>query len=232
MSSFSIGRGYTIAILMFVTVVLGACGGGNDSGAQADGQTLFTLFPANFFNSGYSESYTVAGSDNQGQQFNGRYVFQTQPQALFQGATVTPVITTLTINNENTGASSTIVSTDYYQVQNSSLQLMGAIAGAVTLQPLGDASVPQFAMTGEFGAIGTFLDNAGNRTVSSWRLDSAANGQATFIQLQTTTNPEDEVASTAETELVINTAGERLSAVVRINNLANGVALVLSGSRE
>lgn len=222
-------RSLSILPILLSAVVVSACGG--DSGDQADGRP-FALFPADYFSVAYNERYSVSGTDNQGQQYSGLLLNQTLPPTLFEGVVTTPLVVSSIINNNDTGATTTSTSTNYYRLQDAGIQLIGAEADATTLQLLSNGFIPRTANTGDSGAVGAFMDNAGNTIVLTWRLDNAPNNQAALVQIQTTSDQNDDITSIIETSQVIDSTGNRLSGEMRISFPGTGVEVTLTGEIE
>ncbi len=222
--------------LLFVVVLsslsLGCGGSGSDSSVSENDELSFGLFQPGVFSAGFSESYDITGSDAQGQTYSGRFSYQTQPETTFNGEVAIPVVQTLEFTNVQTGATSIGVGTEFYSVDANSVRLVGLTTDTVTITSATPVAVPLTAKVGQSGAVGTYLDNAGNTRVGSWRLERGEGSTARYVTLVSTTDQSGNVIETSEFASVVDTSGNRQSAEVRINNVSLGVSLVLSGVKN
>lgn len=221
---------YFCAVLLgALALVTAGCGGSN---TQEDVGAEFSLFPVDYFSPGFSESYSLSGSDTQNQTYSGKISFQTQVETSYNGTSAVPVLQTLELTNNQTGASSTTTGTDYYSVDDSTVTLLGFSTADVSTASATPGAVPVTASIGEFGATGSYIDNAGNTRVSTWRLNNAGNGRATLFSTSVTTDQEGNVVDTTDLTQVIDSGGVRYSAELRISYIESGISLVLIGSKN
>ena len=181
---------YYIFIAIVTIFSLSGCGGGGSSTTPTDPNTVFSLFPSAYFTLGYSESYTLTGTDTGGGVFTGSYSIQTQSQSTFNGNPAIPFAVSLQLNNTASGAFVTAIGTGYYSTTISNLHNLGftnTTFGTTTVSA-STTALPTTATIGNFGSVGTYTDSAGDTDVDTWRLDDGGNGNAKLVFSTTTTD--------------------------------------------
>ncbi len=226
-----------ILISTFVIFTLSACGGGGGGGsntAPTNPTTVFSLFPSGYFSVGYSESYTLTGTDTAGGVFTGSYLIQTQTQSTFNGVPAIPFDVSLQLNNTASGAFVSAIGTGYYSTNATNPENLGftnTTFGTTTVSATTTA-LPTTASIGSFGSIGTYTDSAGDADVDTWRLDDGGNGNAKLVIFTTTTDQFGTVTSTSEESYLINSSGNRISIEFRLFDTSSGITISLSGNKN
>lgn len=224
-------------------VILTACGGGG-GGSTPTNQTdllnqtspdiTFRLFPSEFLTEGYSESYTLTGSDTEGGTQTGTFNIETRAQTTYLNAPAIPTDGTLNITNTETGAFIASVGAEYYSIDLNDLHYLGFSSttfGTVTASATTTA-IPLTAKIGEFGTVGTYIDSAGDKEVISWQLIDGGNGKAKFVSTNTEFDQFDTLALTTETSYLIDENGNRYSVEFRAFYYDINVTLTLSGNKN
>jgi len=225
-----------ILLSAFSIFMISACGGGGggSSSTPTDPATVFSLFPSGYFSTGYSESYTLTGTDTAGGVFTGSYSIQTQAQSTFNGVPAIPFAVSLQLNNTASGAFVSAIGTGYYSTNTASPENLGftnTTFGTTTVSATTTA-LPTTATIGSFGSIGTYVDSAGDTDVDTWRLDDGGNGNAKLVISTTTTDQFGTVTSTSEESYIINSNGNRVSIAFRLFDTSSGITISLSGNKN
>lgn len=192
-------------ISAFSIFMISACGGGG-GGSSTTPTNPATVFPSGYFSTGYSESYTLTGTDTAGGVFTGSYSVQTKSQTTFNGVPAIPFDVLLQLNNTASGAFVSAIGTGYYSTNTASPENLGftnTTFGTTTVSAT-TTPLPTTATIGGFGSIGTYTDSAGDTDVDTWRFDDGGNGNAKLVISTTTTNQFGTVTSTSEASYIIN----------------------------
>ena len=204
------------------------CGGGGASSTPTDTSIDFATFPQNYFSS-YNKTMTLTGSDTTGDRYTLVVSEQTLPQTTFLSTSAIPIQQQLQITNNSTGGVTNDIGNIYYTISASDRHYIGDDGDSVTVSSTTTA-IPQTARIGDFGVVGEYIDNAGDKDTVSWRLDDGFNGNAKFVIL---INSEDQYGSFTGSETqtyLIDQTGNRLSLDVIIYYADSGIAVTLKGS--
>ncbi len=85
-------------------------------------------------------------------------------------------------------------------------------------------------LSGDFGVVGTYTDNAGNVTQQSWRIDDGFNGRANLVSLSTTIDQFGTLTLSTTTTQLIDTSGNVISEELIVFYADIGVTLTLNRS--
>jgi len=158
--------------------VQAACGGGGGGGSSetTDPNLAFQVFPSSFFAPSYSESYTLTGSDTDGNDYTATASLKTGAQTTFQGEAAIPVEFLFRFTNAATQASIIANFTNYFSPSSHS-RFIGSfsITDGTTGLPSAQMTLPTTARVGDFGSIGTIAYDDGTTEVLSWELHSTSN---------------------------------------------------------
>lgn len=223
--------------LVFILVSsLAACGGEtneNNIANPTDPNTVFQLFPSGFLSNGYSEFYTLSGSDTAGGTHTGNYSLQTQSQSVFNGEAAIPFAVLLQITNTQTGAFGSSSGYGYYSTSLNDLRNLGyesTTTGEMTVSATTTA-IPLTGKINDFGDTGIYIDSTGERDVDTWQLSDGGNGRAKLTFYGTSTDQFGVTLSTSEETYLIDPDGTRISIEFRIYYPGSGITLTLSGNK-
>ncbi len=214
--------------------MISACGGGGGGSTPTDPSAVFSLFPSGYFSNGYSEGYTLTGTDTAGGKYTGSYSIQTQEQSTFRGQPAIPLAALLQLNNTASGAFLSVKSTRFYSTNTSIPEYLGftnTTFGTTTVSATTNP-FPSTAKIGSFGSIGTYTNSAGYTDVATWKLEDGGNGKAKLVILETTSDQVGKLTSTSEEIYTINVNGKRLSVTFRLFDVASGTTINLSGNKN
>jgi len=227
-------------LLIFMSALFG-CGSGDDdetNGTQpvsaTDPTTDFFLYPQGYFVAGYSEIYTLAGTDSEGRLLTGSCSIRTQPETLFNGNPAIPIEFSQAIEFDANPAFISRIGIEYYSVDILKPELLGRtdITFDETTELVVTASLPFTASIGESGSVGTYTTGDVN-IVTLWRIDDGGNGNAELVFSSLFTDSLTGAAITTEDiTYLIDEDGERISLQVRISDLPSGITVNFSGDNE
>jgi len=222
---------------VFISLGLISCGGSDTENGYdfipTDPNTVFSLFPAGYFNEGYSETYNLNGSDTAGGIQTGSYSIQTQAQSIFNSDAAIPFSVILSITNTQTGAFATASGTGYYSANQNDLRNLGydsTTTGVVTVSAI-TSTLPLTGKINDFGDIGEYTDSAGEKDVDTWRLRDAGNGKAKLTYYSTSFDQFGSAISTSEETYVINPDGTRNSLEFKLYYPGSGITITLNGNK-
>lgn len=221
----------SIFVLSFVTVsILLGCGGGSGSNFEpTDPNTVFNLFPPSYFTS-YSSSYNFTGSDTAGGRFTGTFSAQTLSPTTFLGEAAIPILGLLELINTVTNAQVSSTATVYFSDTPNDRRYLGSSSSLTTTVSATTYPIPETALIGDFGLIGTYTDNAGDTTEESWRLDDGGSGTAIFVKLSTTTDQYNDLVTSTTTRDKIATNGSVISESLSVYYADLDVTLTLNSN--
>ena len=179
-------------LLIVVTVIVplqGCGGGGGSSNVPNDPSTIFSLFPAGYFSPGYSESYTLSGTDTNGRRYTASQSRETQSPSTFNAVAAIPVEIFSRLEETASGSVAVAIGTEYYSTNVANPDYLGSIntTDGITLLASTTTAYPETATIGDFGAVGTYTDNVGETDAIAWRLDDGGNGNGRLVISTTTT---------------------------------------------
>jgi len=221
-----------ISLILLITTIASGCGssGGGDSTTPTDPNTVFQLFQPGLFTTGYTETMNYTGTDTDGGTWTGTMSHLTQSQTTFIGQAAIPFLVQVKLTNTANGTAISNVGTAYYSVSASDRHCLGYSDSYTTTVSATTTAIPETAKIGDFGVIGTYIDNAGSVDVQSWRLDDGGNGLAKIVQLYTKKDQFGNLETSSTATAVINTSGETLSNQEVIFFADSGVTLTLNSN--
>ena len=220
----------TLFTLLLVIFTLTGCSGGSGGSKSAK---EYTLYPTNYLSTAFTESYSLTGKDTFFIQYEGTYDVETQTEATFDGDPTFPSFGLLRFTNKLTNTSFVVPSTTYYSTSLLDLEVLGfydSLQGLTTASA--DTSViPLTAKIGDYGDIGTYIDNVGNTSIYTWELSKAKDGKAYFTIEGSVTDQFDTETGTIENSFEIDTDGNRSSMSIIVFYAKTGITIKLSGPR-
>tara|TARA_B110000503_G_scaffold99974_1_gene149543 strand:- start:562 stop:1251 length:690 start_codon:yes stop_codon:yes gene_type:complete len=220
----------TLLISGLASLAIG-CGGGGGGGTgdvlpPTEPITTFPLFPSDYLSEGYQEYYPLNGSDNFGNTITGRYAKKTQAQTTFNSEPAIPIEGIFSITIIETGEFVTSSGVGYLSTDLDHLRFLGDTS-TVSAET---TALPRTAEINDFGHVGTYIDDEGDRQVTTWELVDGGTGKAKLI-LSTSYSDEFGRLKVSEDEIyTINESGQRLSIEVRLFSTVRGVTWTLTGA--
>ncbi len=212
-------------------MLVSGCGGDNtknpeSGGVPSDTSLDFELFPANYF-SNYDASTSLSGSDNKGNTYVGSISEKTLPATMFLGKNALPIQSEISFTASNGGFAS-ITQSQYFDANLNDIRLLGVDGNVGTVSATTN-TIPPTAKIGDSGTAGTYTDNGGSVSTSTWRLEDGFNGNAKLIFSTMTHNPLGNLDNTFTTTRVIKPDGTRLSVELKTYNVNVDLEVILSG---
>ncbi len=218
----------SFAVLSIILFLMD-CGGGGGGGSSTSADTSFKLFPDDFFDAGYQESYLLTGSDTAGYTWEGSISEQADGITTFNGEQALSHESILSVTNKQTQEiiiSATI--TDYYSISSSDRRWLGQITlpANITTLPTSMNPFPQTAEIGDFGTVGSYYGSDGDTETITWQLKNANHGLAYYVMTSTYSDGSEE-----QTSYTIDQNGDRKAFSDRMYFSDSGVTVTLSGNR-
>jgi hypothetical protein len=210
----STSRLYTGARLLLVSSLLAAC--------TAEDETSLGLQPSALLTPGYTESYSLDGTDAYANEYAGSFDIETQPQTTIDGIDVIPVRYSFSIANKAGGVPLVRVLDQYYAADSSELALLGTLNYAGNYSELDTSpgpgyeySFPASAAPGASGLIGLYrVYDSGDDPVGiealEWSVQEEATGSSATFTLGYF-NLTGDLLSTEELVFHADSDGERSS---------------------
>ncbi|MHB8744742.1 MAG: hypothetical protein ACYC9L_16725 [Sulfuricaulis sp.] len=200
-----------IACLLFASLLAGCGGGGGSSGG---------------FN---GARFNLSGSDNQGSHYTATMAFTNQGTQLVKGVNATHIRLDSSLTNTTTNAVITATQDLYFTTAYAPV-LQVENPGNVQYTPTTVATLPASANIGDSGPLSTFAKSNGETEVDTWRLESAANGQAK-LTFHVTTRNANVIVDEETNALTIDTAGTVFALMSQVTD-PSGAVLTLSGNKQ
>ena len=212
--------------LLALIIIQGCSSGGGDSSTPA---TSFSLFPPNYFTS-YNETINFSGSDSTGDLYTLTLSEKTSAQTTFLTEAAIPILTDIQLTNTSSGGVINITQNSYFSTSATDRRFLGTDGGLIETVSAVTTVIPQTAVIGASGVIGTYTDNAGDVESSLWRLEDGLSGRAKLIYQFTYTDQFGNSTGSETQTYLIDESGNRLSVTVVFFDTASGVTITLSGS--
>lgn len=219
--------------LFILFLVLTGCVDSGERFNPTDPDTVFTLFPSDYFTIGYRETYDLSGFDNNAITQLGVFSVEPRPQLIFNGELSIPVLITFQVTDTLSGSFSITTNTEYFSTDPNDRRNLGFTNTLTGIPPLSapPAAIPAAAKIGDSGAIGTYIDVLGNETIKSWQLADGGDGRARLVFFSTERDSFGFRLSSIEERYLIEQNGERISVSLRFFNANSILTLSLSGDK-
>lgn len=199
-------------LTLFALILIQGCSSsGDDSSYATDPNAVFQLFESGYFTAGYTSTLNFTGTDTAGGVWSGTFSKQTQSQSTFLGQPAIPILVQVQLTNSANGAVLSNIGTSYWSTSASDRRYLGYSDSYSTTVSATTTAAPETAKIGDFGAVGTYTDNAGSVGVHSWRLDDGSNGLAKIVQLSTEKDQFGNLETSSTTTSLIDTSGNTIS---------------------
>lgn len=225
-------RNLTLLSLFIITLI--SCGGGGGDSAT-DPNVVFRLFPANYFQPGYSRTYNLTGSFSNGDQVTARWVNNYLRADNYGGNNYWVMVNDISITNTTTGIANQAVLEHWYNSNPATFYYDGYInltTGTVSglASPTSYTLLPTTATIGDSGQVGNYVVSDGSTETWSWRLENGQNGQAILATRIRVYDPGGALFADETDRFTINPDGVRTAVSVDINYPGLGLSLSMSGS--
>ncbi|MDT8282278.1 MAG: hypothetical protein RQ982_05620 [Gammaproteobacteria bacterium] len=235
-------------LLLFGSIMLSglaACSQSSNDVASTDAATAaniastatpVNIYPASFFEPGYTESYIITGSDQVARIYSGTFELVTSEQTLFNGEAAVPVTSTLSYTRPINGVTVppiTFVLTEYYSVATPR-KYLGSVNNdtSVIMVPVASATdLPEVVDDEGSGIIGDFTGTDSTLESIAWSLNKLDDNtyQLTYFS-QLSDSAGDIIGSEAET-YGIDSTGERHTWALDTVLPGQGMAFSFAGTR-
>jgi hypothetical protein len=198
--------------------------------------TPVNIYPANFFDPGYTESYVITGNDQVARIYSGTFELVTSEQTLFNGEVAVPVTSTLSYTRPINGLTVppiTLVITDYYSV-NTPRRYLGSVnndTSVIMLPVSSPLEMPVLVDADSSGVIGDFIGTDSTTESIAWSLNKLDDNtyQLSYFS-QVSDSAGDIIDSEAET-YGIDAKGERQTWALDAVLPGQGLAFSFAGTR-
>jgi hypothetical protein len=207
----------------------GGSGGGDDDFVPTDPNTVFKVFPPEYFTN-YSKSINYSGSDTAGGKFVGTFSEQTQSQTTFLGELAIPILVHIQLTNTVTNAITSNIGRGYYSTSANDRRNLGYSDGSSTTVSAITFAIPETGRIGDFGVAGTYTENTGSVTERSWRIDDGGNGRAKLVLLTDVTDQFNDLETSGTTVDLIDVNGNVISRTLTIYFADLGITLTLTSN--
>lgn len=215
-------------ITLLLVLAASGCGGGGGGSTPTDTNIDFPTFPQNYFSS-YNKTMTLNGSDTTGDRHTLVVSEQTVSQTTFLSTSAIPIQQQLQATNNSTGGISNGIGNMYFTISASDRHFIGDDGDSVTVSSTTTA-IPQTARIGDFGVVGEYIDNAGDKKTVSWRVDDGFNGKAKLVLLFDLEDQYGNFYASETQTFLIDQTGNRLSMDVVGYYANSGITVTLKGS--
>ena len=219
-------------MLLVISLSLAACGGGSSSSDTAtDASLVFQLFPASYFEEGYSASYALTGSFSTGDSIVATLGVLSEGETTFSSQSVAIITEMVSITNTATGAAASTVTEMYF---TSAPALLGSYRTIDGVSAMADsmAVIPPSGTIGDFGVIGNYTLSDGTRSSVIWALEDGANGNAQLTITTTTRDSLNRLDATSRVSWLIAQDGTRKAVSVTITYHAlDNMTATMSGDK-
>ena len=190
-----------LLIVMTISMLsLYGCGGGNGGGTTTDTDTptdtslVFSIFAPDYFDVDYSASYSLAGSDTNGDSYTATQTVTAGNETSYSGKPVKEIIVSTSITNTSTNAPLEILDKKYFthEANYSDLRLLASEIPGVSAIFRSNEIIPLTATIGDFGTVGVYDRSDFSSFTQTWELTDGFNGKAILI---VTTVPSDTTSS-------------------------------------
>jgi len=228
-------RNTTIIISMWVMFSMAGCGGGGTSATQTVPTPLRT--PVNVTatkaiysgtaTTGTQASFSLTGSDLQGNSWTGSYTLISEGPTTFEGQNVTASRSTLSLQQAG-GASASLPTVRYFLTPIGAMYRIVDGSGRI-ISVIGEAALPDVPLTGESGT-GTASVNDGTTALIGWRLDPDVNGNSKLTFSTVTRTVDNSVVSLEDDTFYLDSFGNIYKMTVVVSS--GGTTVTLSGNKN
>ena len=219
-------------MLLAISLSLAACGGGSSSSdATTDTSLVFKLFPASYFEEGYSASYALTGSFSTGDGIVATLGVISEGATTFNSQTVAIITEMVSVTNTATGAAASTVTETYFTSAPAVLGSYRTIDGVIAMAD-SMTVIPSSGTIGDFGVVGNYTLSDGTRSSVIWALEDGSNGNAKLTITTTTRDSFNRLDATSRVSWLIAQDGTRKAVAITITYHAlDNMTVTMSGNK-
>lgn len=199
-----------LSIAVLLLTVLSGCGGGGGDFVATDPNTVFEIEKPGGQAIGSSSSYTLSGTDSDGDDWILSVSSQVQADTTFLGEPVRPVFSIAQLTYLPTGGIANTSVTGYYKYEANGFRFIGDSGDTTTIANTTNL-VPYVGKIGDLGEIGTYTNNVGDVTTMTWEISDGGNGLANVIVRSTILDQFGNIIVGTEETALINPDGTVIS---------------------
>lgn len=220
---------------LFSAILLFGCGGGGGSSTPATptpvGTTVsMATFKGLYYGTatpGTQMSFTLSGSDSQGNSWTGSFAAVSDGPTTFESQNVTKSRTLVTLQR-GTSTPVTGISSRYFLTSNSTLYKSVSSLG-VTSVPTTQTLMPNTIQVGDFDNFLNTTNSDGTTSTGTWRLDADFNGNSKFV-LSGITRTGGTVTGLEDDTFYLDSSGNPYR--MEISVTVSGVTVTMSGNKN
>lgn len=206
-----------------------------DTVATETASPAVNIFPASFFEPGYTESYVITGSDQAARVYSGTFELATSEQTIFNGEPAIPVSSTLTYSrpiNGQTVSPITFVSTEYFSVSIPRKYLGSENNKAVIMTPVSPpAEIPEIVNAEGSGKVGEFVGTDASAESISWSMIKLDEDSFQISYFSEVTDSAGEIVNSEAQTFTVDATGERHAWAFDAVMPGDGITFSFSGTR-
>jgi hypothetical protein len=218
-----------LLIAVLLLTVLSGCGGGGGGSdfAPTDPNTVFEIEKPGGQSIGSSDSYTLSGTDSDGDDWILSVSSQVQADTTFLGEPVRSIFSIVQVKYLPTGEIANTSGTSYYKYDAGGFYFIGDSGDATTVANTTNLA-PYSVKIGDLGEFGTYTNNVGDETTITWELADGGNGLAYWIVRSTTFDQYGNLTAGTEETVLINPDGTVVSRNVTFSYFDFGFTIEFS----
>ena len=211
----------SLLIMLIVSFTFSGCGGDDSTNSTTTptNQKTYQLFPNGYFSTGFREEYSITGTDESGAVFaRGTRLELAQQTKTFDNQQVIPILVQHDWTDINLGAEVTTSVLSNYSTGNE-LRLIGEenLLDGITSIGSNLSIIPSNAKVGDSGSIGSYVDNIGNTTEITWRLEAGTGDFAKVFIKSVIKDSAGTILFVGDGGYVIDESGNRQSITIFVD---------------
>ena len=205
-------------LMCFAMIFFLGCGGGGSSGGGTQPSVVrtFHLNEEDAFKPGYSLAFSLTGSCDCGDSFNGKLSIAIRNVQIVDGTPAIPQDTLFEFRNLDTGAFVSELGTAYYDETTSEPIKIVFPASGIEWTPVIISELPDIAKIGDFGTTTSYVSSDGKTLTGTWSLEDAGNNTEYMIGTSTTKLSNGDIENVTKFTRRIDESGETLSIAYEI----------------
>ena len=200
-------------LMCFAIIIFLGCGGGSSSGGGTQPSVVrtFHLNEEDAFKPGYSLAFSLTGSCDCGNSFDGKFSIATRNVQIVDGIPTIPQDGLIELRNLDSGAFMSIFGTTYYN--ETTLEPIKSVYPDLGIEwtPVIISKIPDLATIGDFGTTTSYVSSDGKTLTGTWSLEDAGNNTAYMIETSTTRLSNGDIEGVTKITSRIDESGEILS---------------------
>jgi hypothetical protein len=207
-----------------------------DTVATDTASTPVNVFPARFFEPGYTESYVITGSDQEARVYSGTFELATSEETIFNGVPAIPVSSTLSYSRPINGVvvpPMIIVLTEYFSA-TTPRKYLGSVNNdtAVIMTPVTvPVEIPEVVNAEGSGKVGDLTGTDTSAESISWSINKLDNNIYQLSYFSEVTNSAGDIINSEAQTFNIDATGERQAWAFDSVLPGGGIAFSFTGTR-